>query len=167
MPTITMFDWLILSDEFKTPVKFHSLEDAINFRDEFDPHVYPDSIGDHLQLSDALNVSGGREINVTLSDDLILSDEIWRQYESMSDILLLTDWLELPNGLLYDELGFDEEISGDSGPGITDELEFTEELTYQVDLTRTLPETLTLVDYFHGVINDPWTPAFPIPEERE
>lgn len=166
MAEVSVFDLITFTDVFESTTKIGTLNDVINFPDSVDSHHDFETVTDRVQLSDAIAVAPGRVINCTLSDTMVLDDEVWPMYEPISDVLLLVDWLEIPNGLLYETLTLTDTFTGVAGPSISDTIELTDLITYTAVIISPANDTITLVDAFTGFVNDPWHPVVPIPGER-
>ena len=166
MPNVSVSEFVTFSDVMDSATKIGELVEALAMRESFDPHRYFDSISDTFPLNDVLAIGENRVINEELSDTLAFVDEAWPKYYSLDEFFFMWDWLELPNGLLYDTLTLSEDMQVWSGPALLDVLEFVDDVPYLADLVTPLDDEMTLVDTIHVYVNDRWRPMVPIPEVR-
>lgn len=160
-------DLVILTDDQTSTWRIGSLEDAIMMNDSIFSQVRTDSFDDRVQFGDAISKAEYCTFNLTLSDILTLIDEATPRthLETMSDQLYVFDWMEIPNGLLYDTLDFVETMTGISSYDLPDSLAFEDTLAFIKTLNLQLQDSLALQDGLGGYVDDPWRPIFPIVEE--
>jgi hypothetical protein len=166
MPEVSVIDTIIFSDEVVSTTKIGTLQEVINFVETLDSHQYFELMADTVQLNDEVEISAGVTYNCTLSDDMILDDEVWPHYEQVEDYLFLYDWLEIPTGYLPETLVLTDEITGWAGPSLSDTVTLEDSLSLTIVSALISEDSVSLVDAFTGWIPDPWLPVVPIPEER-
>lgn len=160
-------DNVIFVDEVTSSTKIGELVDVIQLSDSIDSHRNNVSLDDRVTFLDAVAVNGGGIHIVTLTDEVSFDDFVTpRPLTVFGDYLYIYDWLEIPNGILNDELVFVDEITGVSGPGITDTITLEDSLDYKWIGLLVSTDTVTLTDGFSGFVNDWRVVVFPIVEER-
>lgn len=160
-------DNVIFVDEVTSSTKIGELVDVIQLSDSIDSHRNNVSLDDRVTFLDGVVVNGYSIHVVTLTDSVTLSEYLTpRPISVFSDFLYIYDWLEIPNGILDDELVFVDEMVGESGPGITDTVTLEDTLAYTATLKLVSSDTVTLTDGFSGFVNNWRTVVVPIAEER-